>query len=194
MDWSKRTVRGYDFYEVSSAMQKAIRRSDKKVAAYFAMELFESGYYKYVWKRLFTISAEDVQEYVTAELDALFNGFSMVNSGWNGADKPKGRIFITKAVFLLCDAVKSRDTDHLNIIIYDHKLGINDDEIDKYIQEARSEGRIHVPEYAMDVHTVAGKKSGKTKGQFILEEMKSLQPVQLSLFDDIAETYADKIE
>lgn len=193
MEWNKRTVRGYDFYEVSSSLQKAIRRCDKKVAAYFAVELFESGYYKYVWKRLFTISAEDVQEYVTAEIEALFNGFSMVNSGRSGGDKPKGRIFITKAVFLLCDAVKSRDTDHMNIIIYDHKLGITDDEINQYINEARSEGRMSIPEYAMDVHTMGGKKSGKTKGDFVLEEMRSLKPVQMSLFDDIAQTYADSL-
>lgn len=193
MEWNKRTVRGYDFYEVSSSLQKAIRRCDKKVAAYFAIELFESGYYKYVWKRLFTISAEDVQEYVTAEIEALFNGFSMVNSGRSGGDKPKGRIFITKAVFLLCDAVKSRDTDHMNIIIYDHKLGITDDEINQYINEARSEGRMSIPEYAMDVHTMGGKKAGKTKGDFVLEEMRSLKPVQMSLFDDIAQTYADSL-
>ena len=37
-----RTVRGYDFYEVASALQKAIRRSDAKVAGYFALELWES--------------------------------------------------------------------------------------------------------------------------------------------------------
>ena len=163
------------------------------MAAYFAIELFESGYYKYVWKRLFTISAEDVQEYVTAEIEALFNGFSLVNSGRSGGDKPKGRIFITKAVFLLCDAVKSRDTDHMNIIIYDHKLGITDDEINQYINEARSEGRMSIPEYAMDVHTMGGKKAGKTKGDFVLEEMRSLKPVQMSLFDDIAQTYADSL-
>lgn len=191
MEWSKNTVRGYDFYEVSSALQKAIRRCDKKVAAYFAMELFESGYYKYVWKRLFTISAEDVQEYVTGELQALYNGFSFVNDRRN-IDKPKGRIFITKAVFLLCDAVKSRDTDHMNIIIYDHKCGITDDEINQYLVENRK-SNIGIPEYAMDVHTQKGKRTGKTKGDFILDEMHSLFPVQLSLFDDIAETYAKKL-
>lgn len=38
-----RTVRGYDFFEVSSAMQKAIRRADAAVAGYFALELWTSG-------------------------------------------------------------------------------------------------------------------------------------------------------
>ncbi len=50
-----RTIQGYDFFEVSSAMQKAIWRADVKVAGFFALELWTSGYIDYVWKRLFTI-------------------------------------------------------------------------------------------------------------------------------------------
>ena len=34
-----RTARGYNFGEVSSAMQKAIRRADVKLAGYWALEL-----------------------------------------------------------------------------------------------------------------------------------------------------------
>ena len=37
-----RTVCGYDFFEVSSAMQKAIRRADTGVAGFFALELSNS--------------------------------------------------------------------------------------------------------------------------------------------------------
>ena len=33
------TKRGYDFGEVSSAMQKAIRRADTRLAGYWALEL-----------------------------------------------------------------------------------------------------------------------------------------------------------
>lgn len=43
-----RTVGGYDFFEVSSAMQKAIRRNDAAVAGFFALELWTSGYRDYV--------------------------------------------------------------------------------------------------------------------------------------------------
>ena len=39
-----RTVSGYDFFEVSSAMQKAIRRGDARVAGFFALELWHSNY------------------------------------------------------------------------------------------------------------------------------------------------------
>jgi replication-associated recombination protein RarA len=53
------TKRGYEFGEVSSAMQKAIRRGDTRLAGYWALELWASGYGNYVWKRLLTVSAED---------------------------------------------------------------------------------------------------------------------------------------
>jgi hypothetical protein len=52
---------GYEFGEVSSAMQKAIRRADAKLAGYWALELWESGFGQYVWRRLLTVSAEDCQ-------------------------------------------------------------------------------------------------------------------------------------
>ena len=55
-------------FEVSSAMQKAIRRADAKVAGFFALELWSSGYLDYVWKRLFTISAEDCYGIITKRL------------------------------------------------------------------------------------------------------------------------------
>ena len=85
-----RTVCGYDFFEVSSAMQKAIRRADTGVAGFFALELWASGYRDYVWKRLYTISAEDCFGIITKEIEALWQGHELVNKN---ATEPKGRIF-----------------------------------------------------------------------------------------------------
>ena len=48
---------GYSLLEVASALQKAIRRADARLAGYWAIELFESGYRDYLWRRLLTISA-----------------------------------------------------------------------------------------------------------------------------------------
>ena len=75
-----RTVCGYDFFEVSSAMQKAIRRADTGVAGFFALELWASGYRDYVWKRLFTISAEDCFGIITKEIEALWQGHELVKA------------------------------------------------------------------------------------------------------------------
>ena len=102
-----RTKNGYDFYEVASALQKSIRRNDVVVAAFFGVELCQSGFGNYVWKRLYTISAEDCWGLITHEIDALHNGYVLVNKG---AKEPKGRIFIGKAVILLCECYKSTST------------------------------------------------------------------------------------
>jgi replication-associated recombination protein RarA len=66
-----RTIRDYDFGEAASAMQKAIRRGDARLAGYWALELFDTGYRDYVWRRLMIISAEDIWQGVTKEVLAL---------------------------------------------------------------------------------------------------------------------------
>lgn len=171
------TVSGYDFYEASSAMQKAIRRADAKVAGYFALELWHSNYRDYVWKRLFTISAEDCFGVITKEIEALWQGHELVN---NKARSPKGRIFVSKAVILLCEVKKSRDADHLQNLIYDKK----EVDVEYWIEEVRREPLL-IPEYAYDVHTKRGKIMGRTKAEFFKEEYEALQPRQIGLFDDL---------
>lgn len=184
-----RTKNGYDFFECSSAMQKAIRRNDVKTAGFFALELFHSNYQKYVWKRLLTISAEDCYGLITAEIEALYNAFKLVNEG---AKEPKGRIFISKAVILLCKSTKSRDADHLQNLIYDKKHGeieikkwleqVDEALIEKLMNELKDSG-MPIPTYAYDVHTRKGKAMGKTKQQFFVEEKDALMPKQISMDD-----------
>ena len=171
------TKRGYDFLECSSAMQKAIRRADAAVAGYFALELWHSGYYKYVWKRLFTISAEDCHGLITSEIESLYNGYNIINEGLK---QHKGRIFISKAVILLCQVAKSRDADHLQCIVYDK----NYIDADSFLEEVRKETQ-PIPEYAFDCHTIKGKMAGKTKEQFFKDEFEALKPRQLGLFDNL---------
>lgn len=185
MKYELKTVRGYDFYQVSSSLQKAIRRGDKLLAGYFALELFASGYSKYVWKRLYTISAEDIYEPVTAEIDGLYRGFCLVNDKKNLDGKEKGRIFISKAVVLLCDCKKSRETDHLQCLTYDKHILINKEEIENYLKEVDDMENVPIPDYAFDVHTLIGKRHGKTKIDFFIEEHNALSNRQMSLFDNI---------
>ena len=172
-----RTIRQYDFFEVSSAMQKAIRRADAAVAGYFALELWESGYRDYVWKRLFTISAEDCFGVITKEIEALWQGHELVNKT---ADKPKGRIFVSKAVLLLCSVRKCRDADHLQNFVYDRNLV----DAEAWIDDVRRHP-ISIPDYTFDVHTRVGKKRGRTKEEFFREEFEALQPREPGLFDGL---------
>ena len=172
-----RTTRGYDFYEVASAMQKAIRRADAKVAGYFALELWHSGYVEYVWRRLFTISAEDCYGIITTEIESLYKAYLFINEK---AKEPKGRVFVSKAVLLLCDAKKNRDADHLSNLVYDR----NDCDVEKWLDDVRK-SPIPVPEYTFDVHTKKGKAKGRTKADFFRDELEALKPREKGLFDGL---------
>ena len=172
-----RTLNGYDFFECSSAMQKAVRRGDAKTAGYFALELWHSGYRDYVWKRLFTISAEDCFGLITGEIESLWKGHELVNKT---AKEPKGRIFVSKAILLLCACRKNRDADYLQNFVYDRK----DVDAEKWIEDVRKEP-IAIPEYTFDCHTKKGKMRGRTKEEFFKEEHDALQPREPGLFDDM---------
>jgi replication-associated recombination protein RarA len=177
-----RTIRGYNFSEVSSAMQKAVRRGDAQLAGYWALELWSSGFGKYVWKRLLTISAEDCWGILTAEVKALHDSYLVVNDGVP-AKQARGRIFISKAVILLCLAKKSRDSDHLQNFVYDQQAGLDENTL---AEELRSSGEyVQIPDYAYDCHTREGKKRGKTKADFFKTEQAALEPFQPGLFDHL---------
>lgn len=172
------TVGGFDFFECASAMQKAIRRADTKTAGYFALELWHSGYRDYVWKRLFTISAEDCYGLITSEIEALWQGHELVNKNVKG--DPKGRIFVSKAVILLCECRKCRDADHLQNFIYDKEMA----DVERWINDIR-QNPIPIPDYTFDVHTRKGKKMGRTKEEFFREEYNALKPRETGLFDGL---------
>lgn len=192
MGYEMKTKRGYDFFEVSSALQKAIRRGNEKVAGYFALELFASNFYNYAWKRLLTMSAEDIKGPVTKEILSLHQSFEMVNTPKK--EKVGGRIFISKAVIILCREVKSRDADHLQNLVYDLNISLSENDIGKILEE---EGRVKnrtIPEYAYDIHTRKGKKMKKTKKMFFLEENSSLFPEDNDpLFDSQLKEYLDNV-
>ena len=164
-------------------MQKAIRRGDTRLAGYWALELWASGYGNYVWKRLLTVSAEDCWGILTQEVKALHDSYALVNANVP-AKQAKGRIFISKAVILLCAAKKNRDADHLQNFVYDQMAGIDADKLAADLQKA---GRENVPDYAFDCHTQKGRRMGKTKAEFFRDEQTALEPFQPGLFDDIIE-------
>ena len=182
-----KTQRGYDFYEVASALQKSIRRADVKLAGYMALELFPR-YAEYCWKRLLTISAEDCHGLITQEIKSLYDAFWVINKGKKGDDL-KGRIFISKAVIILCTCKHNRDADLLSNYIYDKKALISDEDIENLMDEVRKEN-MGIPNYVYDCHTIKGKKMGKTKKQFFIEEENALENRQLSIFDlDLTKNY-----
>lgn len=171
------TIRGYSLLEVASALQKAIRRADARLAGYWAIELFESNYREYLWRRLLTISAEDCFGVITHEVEALYRSWQMIDKQKKGG----GRIFAAKATILLAQARKCRDADHLTNLVYDPKA-IPDKQLEADLEAAR-EGTEAIPDYAFDCHTSAGKKAGKTKEMFFRDEFEALEPREPGLFD-----------
>lgn len=192
MGFQIRTKRGYDFHEAASALQKAIRRNDPRIAGYFAIEFFESRMPEYVWKRLLTISAEDCAGIVTQEIEALRQGFNVANEKVAKGGELKGRIFIAKAVIILCTQPKSRDADHLTNLVYDRKSQLPDEIIESYLADCRGEKVEPIPEYAFDCHTKEGKRRGKTKDGFFQDEHEALRPRVPGLFDSDLEKAGEK--
>ncbi len=76
-----------------------------------------------------------------------------------------------------------RARDHWQDIVYDALAGIDADQPAADLLKA---GKMKVPDYAFDCHTLKGKRKGKTKADFFREEQKALKPFQPGLFDEMA--------
>lgn len=174
-----KTIRGYALLDVASALQKAIRRADARLAGYWTIELFESNYRDYLWRRLLTISAEDCAGLITYEVEALYRSWQMIDRQKKGG----GRIFCAKAAILLAETAKCRDADHLTNLIYDRRA-IDEATLEADLRAAR-EAVEQIPGYAHDCHTRQGKAAGKTKEQFFHDEHIALEPRVPGLFDDL---------
>jgi replication-associated recombination protein RarA len=99
---------------------------------------------------LLTVSAEDCWGILTAETKALHDSYTEINQHVPKG-KPKGRIFISKAVILLCMAKKSRDADHLQNFVYDQQAGLDAATLTDELEQAGQ--YIPIPDYAYDCHT-----------------------------------------
>jgi replication-associated recombination protein RarA len=150
------TRRNYSPHECISAVQKAIRRSDPKAAAYWAMELWESGYGAWLWKRLLVITAEDVglaDRYLPATIKALEEMASAERKRGGGGMET------VQAAMLLATAQKSRLVCRLTIeLASDHAE------------------RLEVPDEALDRHTRRGRRMGRGFEHFDQEAQLLVDP------------------
>ena len=97
MAYEMKTRTSRSFWEVTSAMQNAIRKGDYEVAGYAMWELLP-GYTPYLRKRLLVISAEDCFGVLTKDV------MSLCEAGDEDS--------LTRALALLCAAKKNRDADY----------------------------------------------------------------------------------
>lgn len=157
-DFQLRTKKGYDFFEITSAMQKCIRRGLEDKALYFTYELYQSGYEKYVWKRLLIISIEDIgmaNPGVNITVKNLHDTFWLLIEKYK-VGKDEALMCLTQAVMIMCRSTKSRLSDWTkNWCIWRHDT-LNEE----------------IPDFALDVHTRRGKSKGRGLKYFHDESSK----------------------
>lgn len=139
-----RVIGNYQFDEVSSAMQKMIRRNKEYEACYFAMILHKSGYFRYVWRRLAVISSEDIgnaNPLAPVVVQALKSNYDLAIDS-KTRDSGDALLFIFQAIMYLCRSVKTREADNLVCLLSDQfNAGLH----------------LEIPEVAIDPHTASGK-------------------------------------
>ena len=150
------TPRGYDFYELLSALQKDIRRGNEYGAMFWAVEL-ETFNPRMLWNRLTAISSEDVgpaNPVMPLVIETLEKQYFEARD--KGSDRC--RLFLANAVVILARSRKSRIADDLLNTVYG---------------EIQHENRkLPIPDYALDKHTLRGKKMGRGIEHFFSEGAK----------------------
>lgn len=187
---------GYLLGEVSSALQKSIRRGDVEQALFWASELDLSGYGNYCFKRLAVIVSEDVGP-------AWPEGVLVIRALWDQwiATKKQEQdkdgfppedsntmLPMAHAVLALCWAPKSRIVDNACVIFWTR----NEVKVDRRLP-ARYEAfaDMKIPDYALDQHTAAGRKMGRTEKSTYFESTRLENRV--TEFDDPFEAEVERL-
>ena len=168
------TRSGHRLDEATSALQKAIRRSDLDGACYWAAEMMDR-YPHHVWRRLRTITSEDVgiaEPVMPAVIAALHQAFERERAEKRG----NGTLALMHAVILLARAKKSRLVNHALIV---HTTA----------PEHRD-----VPDAALDRHTKTGRKMGRGMTHFFEEAALLADPEtgELTAEGSIPDPYLDR--
>jgi hypothetical protein len=98
---------GYNRYDVSSLLQKAVRRSDERVAAWAAWELARSGYAWNLWDRLNLYVVEDLRAGQDVALQVA-RYEELATERWE-PDSWKGRLCAVHAALACARARSSRE-------------------------------------------------------------------------------------
>lgn len=139
------TKHGYDFYEVASAFQKAIRRGDEDNALFWGIELYETNYKSYVWKRMVIMCSEDVglgEPSCIVQVMALKQSFDFL---FQLKDYGAMKLPFIQAILVLVKSRKSRYVDHAITVYWDkiekEKRAFNDYVFDNHTRRGKAMGR-----------------------------------------------------
>ena len=144
----------YEFDEAASALQKSIRRGLEEDAMFWAIVL-EARFPWYTWKRLKVVAVEDVEDpailmYV-AECARLYKEARDARTKQRRGPGEE-RHLLAAAVLHLCRCKKSSINSDFAAVMFD-----------RYEKDGE---RLQVPDWALDKHTGAGRKLGRTAVDF----------------------------
>lgn len=112
------TKAGFQVFDISSYLQKCVRRSDHEGAAFAAWELCRSGYHQMYWRRCLTIAIEDIavsDSVVSTVLDLhrLATGKIDAVDDWESTES-RGRICAMRAAIACAQTTSGRLAEYMN--------------------------------------------------------------------------------
>jgi replication-associated recombination protein RarA len=183
----RKTKLGYELPEVTSALQKSIRRGEVEHAMWWAQELLRSSYGAYLWRRLLVIASEDVgpaaNDMVVVVRALRENAIVLARrKNLRGEDWEAQSLQALHAVVALCLAPKSRLVPEADFVLR---------------HRADSGERLEIPDWALDHHTPAGRRRGLRKGtaasaRFWKKEGRTIRP-DAELLDNVWRDRFDEI-
>jgi replication-associated recombination protein RarA len=150
---------------VLSAMQKAIRRGMEIEAMQFATELLHTSkaFHSMVCNRLEIVSHEDIDTALAPHVvPFVATCCEQAKRMYDPVKIGRSRMFIGNAIRMMARAPKSREGDHFGIAI-----GLRA-ELEGYVPE--------IPDHALDMHTMKGKRMGRGLEHFRSEGAKLVPP------------------
>lgn len=163
----RKTVGGFDFYEVASAFQKTIRRRMEKEALFYGTELLLSGEDEFAWFRIKVIVSEDIgiaNLTLPAQIDALYNSYKEMKA-LNSRHAPE-RLPFVHAIMLLTRSPKSRLVDNI---------------LSQYFSFREQIEMPEMPDFVYDRHTQKGREMGRGFEHFFDESAQIVNlPIELA--------------
>lgn len=148
--YSPKTKNGYQLDEVRSSLQKSIRRGKELESIYWAYEMVESGFWRYLLRSLVIIAGEDIADPSILQLAVSLATYlflvdskktiGYISQEWN----PIGKLII-----VMVRAKKNRIADYITSLV----------------DQKRKQGwRLEIPDFCKDEHTKAGREKLEREG------------------------------
>lgn len=153
------TKSGESMFLISSALQKAVRRSDEQLAAYSSWELVRSGYHNHAWKRMRVMLLEDIKSDDRVAL--LVHRYEQLAEEF-GKRSWEGKLAAIQAAIALARADSSREGAWARRWFETVAEKRVKEDADERYQFPK------IPDEARDKHTREGSKRSRGKKHFVL--------------------------